>query len=372
MARPITLREFDAVLFDLDGVLTTTRTLHAAAWKRAFDGFLSAWDARRGTTTAPFDERADYITYVDGKPRQEGAGDFLAARGIQLPEGRPDSSPEEESVWGLGNRKQLSVEEEMERAGVEVFPGSVAWVRELREAGLKTAVVSSSRNCAAVLAYAGITDLFDTSIDGDKALELGLAGKPSPDTFLEAARRLGVSPDRAVVVEDALAGVKAGRAGRFGLVVGVDRDGRATELAAHGAGLVVSDLGELLAAPSEELSQPGPRKHRLLAAARRIIAATGDYPSDPWLIVERAYNPAFVEQTETLFALIERPPRNPGVLRGGRPPLPSRDVAQRVPRDLANQLSGACARLRHNGPDDRAGTRRHHHPPARRRRTAHL
>jgi alpha,alpha-trehalose phosphorylase len=303
VARPITLQDFDAVLFDLDGVLTTTRTLHAAAWKHAFDEFLATWDARRGATTASFDERADYSAHVDGKPRQDGVRDFLATRGIVLPEGRPDSPPNEESVWGLGNRKQLLVEEEIERAGVEVFPGSIAWVRELREAGLRTAVVSSSRNTAAVLAYAGIDDLFDVRVDGDTALEAGLAGKPSPDTFLEAVRQLGVTPDRAVIVEDALAGVDAGRAGSFGLVVGVDRDGLAAELLAHGADVVVRDLSELLAAPSEALSQPGPRYHRLLAAARRIIAATGDYPADPWRLVETAYNPDFIEQTETLFAL---------------------------------------------------------------------
>jgi alpha,alpha-trehalose phosphorylase len=229
--------------------------------------------------------------------------DFLASRGIELPEGDPDASPDEESVWGLGNRKQLLVGAELERVGVEVFPGSVAWVRELREAGLHTAVVSSSRNCAAVLGYAGISNLFDTRVDGDTALELHLAGKPAPDTFLEAARRLGVPPSRAIVVEDALAGVEAGRAGRFGLVVGVDRGGNAASLATHGADVVVADLGELLAAPTEHRHRAGPRNYRLLMAARRIMAATGDYPADAWQLVERAYNPDYVEQTETLFAL---------------------------------------------------------------------
>jgi alpha,alpha-trehalose phosphorylase len=303
MKPAVTAHDFDAVLFDLDGVLTTTRAVHAAAWKNTFDEFLSAWDARHGTTSTPFDERADYATYVDGKPRQEGVRDFLASRGIELPEGEQDSAPEEESVWGVGNRKQRLVLEEMERSGVEVFPGSVAWVRELRWAGLKTAVVSSSRNCVPVLAYAGITNLFDTVVDGNTALELHLSGKPSPSTFLEAARRLGVSPQRAVVVEDALAGVEAGRAGKFGLVVGVDRDGHAAGLAAHGADLVVGDLGELLAAPVEEIHRAGPRDHRLLAASKRIMAATGDYPADPWRLVERLYNPDYIQQTETMFAL---------------------------------------------------------------------
>ena len=303
MAPSIALQNFDAVLFDLDGVLTTTRAVHAAAWKHTFNEFLAAWDARRGTNNAPFDERDDYAIYVDGKPRQEGVRDFVAARGIQLPEGGPDSPAEEESVWGLGNRKQLLVEEELERVGVEVFPGSIAWVRELREAGLKTAVVSSSRNCAAVLTYAGITHLFDTRVDGDTALELHLPGKPAPDTFLEAAERLGVPPERAIVVEDALAGVEAGRAGAFGLVVGVDRDGHAAELAAHGADVVVTDLGELLAAPTDKVHRAGPKTQRLLAAARRIVAASDDYPPDPWRIIERAYNPEFVAHTQALFAL---------------------------------------------------------------------
>jgi alpha,alpha-trehalose phosphorylase len=295
MVPSIELGDFDAVLFDLDGVLTTTRAVHAAAWKYSFDEFLAAWDAQHGTKTARFDESADYANYVDGKPRQDGVRDFLASRRIELPEGDPDSPPAEESVWGLGNRKQLLVEERLAQ-GVEVFPGSVAWVRELRAAGIKTAVVSSSRNCAAVLRYAGISDLFDTRVDGETTLELRLPGKPAPDTFLEAARRLAVAPGRAIVVEDALAGVEAGRAGAFGLVVGVDRGGDATRLAAHGADIVVGDLSELLAAPTD-------RVHRLLAAAKRILAATGDYPVEPWRLVERAYNPEFAEQTETLFAL---------------------------------------------------------------------
>jgi alpha,alpha-trehalose phosphorylase len=301
--RVVTPGDFDAVLFDLDGVLTTTRAVHAAAWKHTFDKFLSDWDARHGTVSAPFDDRTDYATYVDGKARQDGVRAFLAARGIELPEGQPDASPQEDSLWGVGNRKQLRFEVELEQTGVDVFPGSVAWVRELRSAGLKTAVVSSSRNCASILARAGITDLFDTRVDGNTTLELQLSGKPAPDGFLEAARRLGVSPRRTVVVEDALAGVESGQAGKFGLVVGVDRDDHAAELAAHGADVVVADLGELLSAPSDEVHQAGPQVHRLLAAAKRIMAATNDYPVDPWRLVERSYNPDYLEQTETLFAL---------------------------------------------------------------------
>ena len=304
MSSLVTPRDFDAVLFDLDGVLTTTRTVHAAAWKRAFDEFLSRWDAEHGTTTPFFDTGPDYASYVDGMPRQEGVRAFLASRGIRLPaEGTPDSPADEESIWGLGNRKQLLVEDELERTGVEAFPGSVAWVRELREAGIRTAVVSSSRNCAAVLQLAGISNLFDARVDGQTALELGLPGKPAPDAFLEGARRLDVSPGRSVVVEDALAGVEAGRAGGFALVIGVDRGGQADALAAHGAHVVVADLGELLADTGDHVHRSGPRTHRLRAAARRILTATEDYPVDPWRLVERAYNPTYAEQTETLFAL---------------------------------------------------------------------
>lgn len=303
MPSPVTPRDFDAVLFDLDGVLTTTRTVHAAAWKRMFDDFMAEWDAAHGTELPEFDERSDYASAVDGKPREIGVRDFLASRGITLPPGKPDAPADELSEWGLGNRKQILVEDEIARHGVEVFPGSIAWVRELREAGLRTAVVSSSRNCAAVLDAAGIANLFDARVDGETALELGLPGKPAPDGFLEGARRVGVTPERAVVVEDALAGVAAGRAGGFGLVIGVDREHHAAELLANGADIVVDDLGELLAAPDDALHRTGPRRHRLMAAARRIIATSGDYPTDPWRLVERAYNPAFVEQTETLFAL---------------------------------------------------------------------
>ena len=223
MPSPVIISEIDAVLFDLDGVLTTTRAVHAAAWKDTFDEFLARWDAEHATTTVPFNEVDDYIAHVDGKPRQDGVRDFLSSRGIELPEGQPESPRDEVSVWGLSNRKQLLVESELERLGVEVFPGSIAWVRELREAGLRTGVVSSSRNCGAVLEYAGITNLFDVTVDGSTALTLGLDGKPAPDMFLEAARQLDVQPERSVVVEDALAGVAAGTAGGFRFVIGVDR-----------------------------------------------------------------------------------------------------------------------------------------------------
>jgi alpha,alpha-trehalose phosphorylase len=302
MRSPVTPEAFDAVLFDLDGVLTTTATVHAAAWRSTFDTFLDEWDTAHGTTTARF-EADDYAANVDGKPRQDGVRDFLASRGITLPPGTPDDPPSTETIWGLGNLKQERVVAELATGIVEAFPGSIAWVRELREAGLKTAVVSSSQNCAAILAQAGITNLFDTRVDGQTALDQNMPGKPAPDMFLVAADILGVEPARAVVVEDALAGVAAGRAGNFGLVIGVNRVGQAKELAEHGADLVVDDLGELLADVTEKVHRTGPRAHRLQAAARRILAASAEHLADPWRMVERDPNPDDVGRTESLFAV---------------------------------------------------------------------
>ncbi|MGH2689347.1 MAG: HAD family hydrolase, partial [Actinomycetota bacterium] len=267
---------FDAVLFDLDGVLTTTRRLHIASWKQTFDEFLEQWDAQHGTSTPRFYAAEDYPRHLDGKPRQDGVRDFLRSRGIELSPGDPTSPPDEVSVWGIGNRKQELVDAELAAHGVEAFPGSVAWVRELREEGVRTGVVSSSRNTSQILDYAGIGGLFDVQIDGDTAEELVLAGKPAPDTFLEAARRLRVPPDRAVVVEDSLAGVAAGRAGGFGMVIGVDRDDQADDLRAGGADIVVQDLAELTRPDRTHLA--GPREHRLAAAAFRLLKADREYP----------------------------------------------------------------------------------------------
>ena len=236
---------YRAVLFDLDGVLTSTATQHFAAWKATFDDFLRVRAAQAGTAFEPF-EHDDYLMHVDGLPRFAGVRNFLRSRAITLEEGAEDDAPDAATVHGLGNRKNDLVNEIIARDGVEVFDGSVALVRRLRADGVQTAVVSSSRNCLAVLNAAGITDLFDTRIDGEVAADLGLPGKPAPDTFLEAARRLGVEPPGAVVVEDALSGVEAGRDGGFGLVVGVDRAGQAEALREHGADIVVTDLAELL------------------------------------------------------------------------------------------------------------------------------
>lgn len=241
-------RQYGAVLFDLDGVLTATARVHAACWKRMFDAFLRARAERDGAVFEPFDVATDYPPYVDGKPRDDGVRSFLASRGITLPEGDPDDPPGRETVMALGNRKNDLIREVLATDGVDVYEGSVRLVTHLRAAGVKTAVVSSSRNAAAVLARAGIADLFDEVIDGDVAKARGLAGKPAPDTFLAGAAAFDVPPARAVVIEDAIAGVAAGRAGRFGLVVGVDREGRPEALREGGADIVVADLAELVPA----------------------------------------------------------------------------------------------------------------------------
>jgi beta-phosphoglucomutase family hydrolase len=242
----LTRERFDAILFDLDGVLTDTARIHAACWKRMFDAFLESRSEPSGDALRPFDIETDYPPYVDGKPRFDGVRDFLASRGIELPEGSPDDSPEYETVCGLGNRKNEMVNRAIAELGVDAYPSSVAVLRRIREEGVKTAVVSSSGNCAAVLEAAKIADLFDARVDGVDIIEQGLAGKPAPDSFLEGARRLGVSPERCAVVEDAISGVQAGRDGGFGLVIGVARKGDARALCENGADLVVADLGELL------------------------------------------------------------------------------------------------------------------------------
>jgi beta-phosphoglucomutase family hydrolase len=230
-----------ACLFDLDGVLTKTATVHAAAWKRTFDEFLQGREGQ-----APFDEEHGYTAYVDGKPRLDGVRSFLGSRGITLPEGSEDDPPDAETVHGLGTRKNDLVNEVLEQQGVEVYEGSVRFVCAARDAGLHRAVVSSSSNTDAVLRSAGIADLFEGVVDGVVAQREHLRGKPEPDTFLAGARAVGVEPRQAVVFEDALAGVEAGRAGGFGFVVGVNRHGAAGALREHGADLVVDDLAQLL------------------------------------------------------------------------------------------------------------------------------
>ncbi|HEV7908960.1 MAG TPA: beta-phosphoglucomutase family hydrolase [Pseudonocardiaceae bacterium] len=235
-----------ACLFDLDGVLTKTALVHDAAWKEVFDDFLRTRAQRTGEPLRPFDPGDDYQHYVDGKPRADGVRSFLASRGVSLPEGDPDDPPAAETVQGIGNRKNQVLLQRIRRDGVEVYDGSVRYVKTVREAGLRTAVVSSSTNTRDVLESTGIGALFDVCVDGITVRERGLRGKPAPDTFLAAASELGVRPPAAAVFEDAVAGVEAGRAGGFGFVVGVDRVGHAAALLEHGADVVVTDLAELL------------------------------------------------------------------------------------------------------------------------------
>jgi beta-phosphoglucomutase family hydrolase len=235
----------EAVVFDTDGVLTDTASVHAAAWKRLFDEYLALRTSRGQEPFRPF-EQADYLRSIDGRSRYDGVAGFLASRGIQLPWGDPRDPPDRETVCGLGNAKDRSFLAHLRDRGAQAFPSSVAFVRRLRERGRRTAVVSASRNMVAVLDSAELRDLFDVEVDGVEAERLGLAGKPDPALFLEAARRLGVTPGRAAVIEDALAGVEAGRRGRFAVVVGLDRGGQAAALAERGADVVVTDLGDLV------------------------------------------------------------------------------------------------------------------------------
>jgi beta-phosphoglucomutase family hydrolase len=237
-----------ACLFDLDGVLTKTAVVHAAAWKQMFDGFLRERAERVGEEFVPFDPDRDYAQYVDGKPRLDGVRSFLASRGIELPEGGPGDAPSAETVVGLGLRKNDIVLRLIHKRGVEAYPGSVRYLEAARDAGLRRAVVSSSTNCRDVLQAAGIDEFFEVRVDGVVAEREGLKGKPAPDTFLAAAGRFELDPGEGAVFEDALAGVAAGRAGAFGCVVGVDRVGEShgEKLRDHGATAVVRDLAELL------------------------------------------------------------------------------------------------------------------------------
>lgn len=242
----ISLREFEAFLFDLDGVVTRTAKVHAAAWKRLFDDYLERRAREEGVAFVPFDPVIDYQEYVDGRPREAGVQSFLAARGISLPLGAPDDGPEVATLNGLGKRKDRYFAEALAQHGVEVDERNVSFVRDARARGVRTAIVSSSKNCAAVLDSAGLSHLFDVRVDGSDLRRLSLAGKPAPDMFLEAARQLKTPPSRAAVFEDAVVGVEAGRAGGFGHVVGIGRGDHADDLRAHGADIVVADLGELL------------------------------------------------------------------------------------------------------------------------------
>lgn len=257
---PFDRDRFDAILFDLDGVLTETASLHRIAWKKLFDEYLTSRSQILDEEFRPF-TTDDYLRYVDGKPRFDGVRSFLESRDITLPEGSRDDAPVEETVAGLGNRKNHAFNAMLDEAGATPFPGAVAFVEHALARNMKTAVVSSSANAAAVLESAGIDDLFTARVDGVTARELELPGKPEPDMFLEAARRLETSPERSIVVEDARAGVAAGRAGGFGLVIGIGDEDAAPELFDHGADVVVADLGALVPPSSRRPEPRGGARH---------------------------------------------------------------------------------------------------------------
>ena len=238
--------QYDAVLFDLDGVITDTANLHATCWKQMFDEYLQKRARQTGEAFRPFDVTSDYLLYVDGKPRFAGVRDFLKSRGIELPEGSPEDPTDAETVCGLGNRKNDLVNDAIAEVGVVPYDGSVQFIHRLRRDGFRIAVVTSSQNCTAVLKAAKLDEFFEVRVDGNVINAQQLAGKPAPDTFLLAAKLLGVEPKRTVVIEDAISGVQAGSDGDFGLVIGVARKNNAEELERHGADLVVRDLDELM------------------------------------------------------------------------------------------------------------------------------
>ena len=245
-SRYVSRDKYDAVLFDLDGVITDTANLHAACWKQMFDPYLQKRATQTGETFRPFDIATDYILYVDGKPRFDGVRDFLRSRGIDLPEGSPGDLADIETVCGLGNRKNELINDAIAAVGVVPYGGSVRFIHRLWHDGFRIAVVTSSQNCTTVLKAAGLDEFFEVRVDANVIEAERLAGKPAPDTFLLAAKLLGVEPGRTIVIEDAISGVQAGSNGSFGLVIGVARRGNAEDLRRCGAHLVVGDLDELI------------------------------------------------------------------------------------------------------------------------------
>lgn len=241
----ITRDRFDAAIFDLDGVVTRTAALHRATWKELFDDYLAERSRRRGLGLEPFDEQHDYARYVDGKPRCDGAASFLESRGIELPRGEPDDPPERETVCGLANRKDAIFRRRLDEQGVEVYASTIDFIERLRRMGLRIGLFSSSRNCRRVIEAAGVAQLFEATVDGGDLAKLGIPGKPAPHMLLETARRLGAEPGRCIAVEDAIAGVQAGRAGGFGLTVGLARNTSRESLVESGADVAVSDLFQL-------------------------------------------------------------------------------------------------------------------------------
>ncbi len=290
----ISPQQFDAVIFDMDGVVTETAHVHAAAWKKMFDNYLVDLAARKGRRYEPFDVATDYTRYVDGKPRYDGVRDFLASRDIELREGSKDDDPDQETVCGLGNRKNRYFNEVLEENGAKSYDSTVRFIKDLKQAGIKTAIISASKNARKVLASAGVADLFDARVDGLDAEEMGLPGKPAPDVFLAAAQKLGTTPRRSVVVEDAQSGVQAGRAGGFGLVIGIDRADQREELAKY-ADVVVADLAAV-----EVGSDNGEKTTDALPSAL-------DRFNDVTCRLRRKRPAVFLDYDGTLTPIVERP-----------------------------------------------------------------
>lgn len=295
---------FKAALFDMDGVITDTAGAHAEAWQRLFDGYLEARATRRGEEFRPFDPAEDYLRYVDGKPREAGVRSFLASRGIELPEGGPEDAPDAETIHALARLKNGYFNDWLAANAARAYPGTLALLRALRDAGVRLAVFSASRNAAAVLQSAGVLEAFDLKVDGADLARLGLPGKPDPAMLLEAARGLGMAPGDCVVFEDAIAGIKAAARGGFGLVVGVDRGGQPDALAAAGAQLVVEDLAEL------ELESQGAAAREAPGTATLRLKTLANRPS-PWTHAEAlrrrldAANPAvFLDYDGTLTPIV--------------------------------------------------------------------
>ncbi len=287
-------QSLQAAVFDLDGVITLTAGLHAAAWKCVFDRVL---EAHFGASFQPFDLRGDYLQYVDGRPRLNGVTTFLDSRDIQLLRGEPSDPPSQNTAWGLGNLKNELFKELLEQQGADVDAGTVALVHALRQQGVRVAVASSSRNCQPILRKAGLLELFEAIVDGKESERLRLEGKPSPDIFLEAARRLGVSPDATVVIEDATSGVAAARDGGFGLVVGMDRHNQKAALRTHGADLVLERLGADCADLFSQWMRN--RDHRLPSAWIAWPALVSEYPLDRLVV--------FLDYDGTLVPIADRP-----------------------------------------------------------------
>ena len=288
---------FDAVILDLDGVVTQTARVHARAWKQMFDGYLQQRQERTGESYAPFRIETDYPQWVDGKPRTDGLRSFLQSRGIDLPDGDPDDPPDAETISGLGNRKNALYRDLLDQHGVDVYQDAVEQIGRWRNRGLKTAIISSSKNCLPVLEAAGLRDLFDVKVDGVDSERLQLKGKPAPDVFLEAARQLAVRPARAAVVEDALAGVQAAIAGGFGTVIAVARDGEAEALRSRGAHRVVQSLDEL----EERVSQrQNARSHAAPPSARDHAGAIHARLAEHQLAL-------FLDYDGTLTPIVRRP-----------------------------------------------------------------